>query len=70
MRLSILVKALQYAIQFTICVFVGVAVMSFVAQFGIQLAMHSAQARLVDAAMGYYWRISWRCRPISNTNRI
>lgn len=48
-----IVKALQYTIQLTVCAFVGVAVMSFVAQFGIQLAMHSAQARLVDAAMGF-----------------
>lgn len=46
-------KALQYTIQLTVCVFVGVAVMSFVAQFGIQLAMHSARAGLVDAAMGF-----------------
>lgn len=46
-------KGLQYAIQFTICAFVGVSVMSFVAQFGIQLAMHSARAGLVDTAMGF-----------------
>lgn len=46
-------KGLQYAIQFTVCAFVGVSVMSFVAQFGIQLAMHSARAGLVDTAMGF-----------------
>lgn len=46
-------KGLQYAIQFTICAFVGVSVMSFVAQFGIQLAVHSARAGLVDTAMGF-----------------
>ena len=46
-------KALQYTIQLTVCAFVGVAVMSFVAQFGIYLAMHSAQDGLVDAAMGF-----------------
>ena len=46
-------KGLQYAIQLVICVFVGVAVMSFVAQFGIQLAMYSAKAGLADTAMAF-----------------
>lgn len=46
-------KGLQYAIQLTICAFVGVSAMSFIAQFGIQLAMHSARAGLVDTAMGF-----------------
>ena len=46
-------KVLQYTIQLTVCVFVGVSVMSFIAQFGIQLAMYSAQAGLVDTAMGF-----------------
>lgn len=48
-----LVKALRYAIQLAICIFVGISAMSFIAQFGIQLAVGSARAGLVDTALGF-----------------